>query len=146
MGKKKKHVKLVVITTVLALSAGALFFGRHAIVHGIKAKASVEIGKRLIEGQLGENINIGGIDVNVSDIVENIEEEDVEQVGEIVEKYISPSTIKSVTDMVSNGDTAGLQELAEEQLTEEDKAKLQEIYDKYKDQIPEDLLNSIPVS
>ncbi|MFG6384326.1 MAG: hypothetical protein K1V96_08735 [Lachnospiraceae bacterium] len=146
MGKKKKHVKLVVITTVLAVSAGALFFGRHAIVHGIKAKASVEIGKRLIEGQLGENINIGGIDVNVSDIVENIEEEDVEQVGEIVEKYISPSTIKSVTDMVSNGDTAGLQELAEEQLTEEDKAKLQEIYDKYKDQIPEDLLNSIPVS
>ena len=51
-----------------------------------------------------------------------------------------------MTDMVSNGDTAGLQELAEEQLTEEDKAKLQEIYDKYKDQIPEDLLNSIPVS
>ena len=48
MRKRKKHIGLLVVTGVLAISAGILYAGRHVIVEQVKTKAAVEIGKKLL--------------------------------------------------------------------------------------------------
>lgn len=144
MKKRKKHTGLIVVTTVLVVGAGALFAGRHAIVDTVKTKAAAEIGKKLLEEQIGNNINVNGQDVDVSEIIDHMDEEDVQKVTDIAGKYISEDNLKTAADMAASGDTEGLKDLAKDQLTEEDKNELQGIYDKYKDQIPGNIQDSIP--
>ena len=74
--------------------------------------------------------------MDVSEIVNRMEEQDVKAVTDIVEKYISSDNVKQAADMAASGDTEGLKNMAESQLTEEDKNELRGIYEKYKDQIP----------
>ena len=130
--KRKSHIGLITVTAALVIAAAALFAGRHMIVQEIKTKAAIEISKKIFEGQLGKNVNMEGTDIDVSGIAEQLEEQDVQQVTEIAEKYISPENIQQAAALAASGDTEGLQALAEGQVTEEDKEKLQELYEKYK--------------
>ncbi|MCI8485247.1 MAG: hypothetical protein HFH41_13060 [Lachnospiraceae bacterium] len=136
MKKRRRHTGLIITMLILVAAAGTLFAGRHTMIERIKTKAATEIGKKLMEEQLGREINIDGREVNVSDIVNRMEEQDVKAVTDIVEKYISSDNVKQAADMAASGDTEGLKNMAESQLTEEDKNELRGIYEKYKDQIP----------
>ncbi len=80
MRKKKKHIGLLLVTGVLIIGAGTLYAGRHVIVEQVKTKAAVEIGKKLLTEQFGSKINIGGRQVDVSEIMNHMEEEDVETI------------------------------------------------------------------
>ena len=106
--------KFAILIGVLAVAA--LFAGRHVIVQEIKTKATIEIGKKIFEGQLGKTVNIGGADIDVSSIADHFEEQDVKQATEIAEKYISPENIQQAAALVASGDTEGLQALAEGRL------------------------------
>ncbi len=139
MRKRKKHIGLLVVTGVLAISAGILYAGRHVIVEQVKTKAAVEIGKKLLTEQFGSQITVGGQQVDVEKMIENMDQEDVEQVTEIAEKYISPENIKQAADLAVKGDMEGLKALAGEQVSQEDMQQLQGLYEKYKDQIPSNL-------
>lgn len=136
MKRRKVQAGFIVTVVILVVAAGGLFAGRHVILKGVKTKAASEIGKRLLEEQIGNNINIGGQNVNVSEIVDQMDEQDVQKVTEIAEKYISSDNVKQAAAMAANGDLEGLKDMAGGQLTEEDKNELQEIYEKYKNQIP----------
>lgn len=136
MKRRKVQAGFIVTVVILVVAAGGLFAGRHVILKGVKTKAASEIGKRLLEEQIGNNINIGGQNVNVSEIVDQMDEQDVQKVTGIAEKYISPDNLKQAAAMAANGDLEGLKDMAGGQLTEEDKNELQEIYEKYKNQIP----------
>ncbi len=133
--RKKRHTGLLLFTAFLAVAAVVLFAGRDMIVKKVKTKVTTEVGKKMLEEQIGKNINVGGQEINVSEIVNQMEEQDVEKVTEIAEKYISKDNIKQAADMAVSGDVEGLRGLAEGQITEEDKNELQELYNKYKDQI-----------
>ncbi len=85
--------------------------------------------------QLNRHASTAGQASAVSQVVENMEQEDVETLTGIAEKYISQDNLKQAADLVANGDMEGLKELAQEQVTEEDQARLEELYDKYKDKI-----------
>ena len=122
-------------TAFLAVAAVVLFAGRDMIVKKVKTKVATEVGKKMLEEQIGKSINVGGQEIDVSEIVNQMEEQDVEKVTEIAEKYISKDNIKQAADMAASGDVEGLRGLAEGQITEEDKNELQELYNKYKDQI-----------
>lgn len=135
MSKKKRHLSLLVISSSLVLCAGALFAGRHVILEEVRTKAATEIGKRVLMEQLNRHASTAGQASAVSQVVENMEQEDVETLTGIAEKYISQDNLKQAADLVANGDMEGLQELAQEQVTEEDQARLEELYDKYKDKI-----------
>ncbi len=93
----------------------------------------------MLEAQIGQTVRINGQETDVSDIAAQIEqqmdEEDVQKITEIAEKYISPENIRQAANLAAGGDTEGLKNLAEGQISEEDKQKLQGLYDKYKDQI-----------
>lgn len=138
--KKKKHIRLLAVTVILIGAASALFIGRDAILQKVRTTAATEIGKKLLEQQIGTTVNINGQEIEVSDVVNQMDQEDVEKVSQIAEKYISPENIKQAADMAAGGDMEGLRSLAEGQLTEEDKNELMGLYQKYKDQIP----NQVP--
>ena len=133
--RKKRHTGLLMFTAFLAVAAVVLFAGRDMIVKKVKTKVATEVGKKMLEEQIGKSINVGGQEIDVSEIVNQMEEQDVEKVTEIAEKYISKDNIKQAADMAARGDVEGLRGLAEGQITEEDKNELQELYNKYKDQI-----------
>lgn len=136
MRKRKRHTALIAITAALAVAAGVLFLNRGVILQEAKARVAVEIGKKLLEGQVGKNVNVGGQEIDVSEIVSHMDKGDVEAISDIAEKYISPSNMKQAAEMAAKGDVEGLKSLAESQLTEEDKDTLEGLYEKYKDQIP----------
>ncbi|TGY97584.1 hypothetical protein E5329_04210 [Petralouisia muris] len=138
--KKKNHVRLLAVTILLIGVAFTLFISRDAILQKVRTTAATEIGKKLLEQQIGTTVNINGQEIEVSDVVNQMDEEDVEKVSQIAEKYISPENIKQAADMAASGDMEGLRSLAEGQLTEEDKNELMGLYQKYKDQIP----NQVP--
>ena len=77
--------------------------------------------------------------MKLKDVMNQMDEEDVEKVSQIAEKYISPENIRQAAGMAASGDVEGLKSLAEGQLTEEDKNELMGLYEKYKDQIPNQL-------
>ncbi|EOS26437.1 hypothetical protein C806_01173 [Lachnospiraceae bacterium 3-1] len=133
--RRKKHTGLFVITAFLMVTAVVLFVGRHTIVQGIKTKVATEVGKKMLEKQIGKSINVGGQEINVSDLVDQMEEQDVEKVTEIAEKYVSPENIKQAADFAASKDVEGLKNLLEGQITQEDQNELEELYYKYKDQI-----------
>ncbi len=54
--KKKKHIGLLVVTGVLVIGAGTLFLCRDTIISGVKTKAAAEIGKKLLESQIGGSL------------------------------------------------------------------------------------------
>lgn len=137
--KKRKHTRLLSATIILVGVAGALFFGRDAILQKVRTTAATEIGKKLLEQQIGATVNINGQEIEVSDVMNQMDEEDVEKVSQIAEKYISPENIRQAAGMAASGDVEGLKSLAEGQLTEEDKNELMGLYEKYKDQIPNQL-------
>lgn len=137
--KKRKHTRLLSVTIILIGVAGALFLGRDAILQKVRTTAATEIGKKLLEQQIGATVNINGQEIEVSDVMNQMDEEDVEKVSQIAEKYISPENIRQAAGMAASGDVEGLKSLAEGQLTEEDKNELMGLYEKYKDQIPNQL-------
>ncbi len=134
--KKKRHVVLLAVAGALVIGAGTLFFCRDAVIGGIKAKAAKEIGRKLLEEQIGSSLNLAGRKVDISKIMEQMDQADVDKVTEIAEKYISPDNIQEAAGLAASGNMEGLKDMAKEQLTQEDKAELEKMYEKYKDQIP----------
>ncbi len=135
MKKRKKHVALLAVTGILVAGAVVLFAGRGTIEKQIKAKAAMEIGKKIFEQQLSKTVNVGGQQVDVSDVVDNMEQEDIEQLTGIAQKYISPENIKQAVDMAASGDVQGLAGLANGQVSDADRAQLEALYEKYKNQL-----------
>ena len=70
MKKKRRHIGLLVVTGVLVISAGILFVGKDIILQQVKVKAAKEIGKKLLTEQFGKTIDVGGQQIDVSEIVE----------------------------------------------------------------------------
>ena len=135
MKKRKKHVALLAVTGILVAGAVVLFAGRGTIEKQIKAKAAMEIGKKIFEQQLSKTVNVGGQQVDVSDVVDNMGQEDIEQLTGIAQKYISPENIKQAVDMAASGDVQGLAGLANGQVSDADRAQLEALYEKYKNQL-----------
>lgn len=134
--KKKRHIALLATVGILALGAGTLFYCKDSIIGGIKTKAATEIGRKLLEEQIGRSLTIAGQKIDVSEIMDQMDQADVERVTEIAEKYISPDNIQEAAGLAASGNMEGLKSMAQEQLTQEDKEELQALYEKYKGQIP----------
>ncbi|MEG0961397.1 MAG: hypothetical protein RSD28_06590 [Lachnospiraceae bacterium] len=134
--KKKSHLGWIVTALILIAGISAVFLGKDYIISGVKEKAVKELSKQLIKFQMEQQISVGEKSVNVSEIINHMEKEDVQAVTDIAEKYVSTENIQDAVDMVKDGDVSDLQEYAKENLTEQDIQELQDIYEKYKNQIP----------
>ena len=108
MRRKKKHIRLLAVTGILAVSAVILFANRDRIVEQVRVRAVKEISKKLLTEQLGEELEVGEQRVDVSQMIENMEQKDVETLTDIAEKYISPENLREAADMAADGDLEGL--------------------------------------
>ncbi len=135
MKKKRKQARLLAVTGILVAAAAVLFAGRETIDKQIKMKAATEIGKKILEEQLSKTVNAGGQQIDVSEVIDSMEQEDVEQITDIAEKYISPENIKQAADLAASGDVEGLAGLADGQVSDADRARLEALYEKYKDRL-----------
>ncbi|MCI9445817.1 MAG: hypothetical protein HFH36_00210 [Lachnospiraceae bacterium] len=135
MKKKRKQARLLAVTGILVAAAAVLFAGRETIEKQIKMKAATEIGKKILEEQLSKTVNAGGQQIDVSEVIDSMEQEDVEQITDIAEKYISPENIKQAADLAASGDVEGLAGLADGQVSDADRARLEALYEKYKDRL-----------
>lgn len=136
MRKKRKHIRLLAVTGVLAVAAGMLFAGRNAIIEQMKVRTVKEISKKVISEQLKGQADLEGWQESASRVIEQMEAEDVKALTDIAEKYISPENIKQAAELAAEGDLEGLEDLAKDQVSAEDQQKLQELYEKYRAQVP----------
>lgn len=136
MRKKRKHIRLLAVTGVLVVTAGVLFAGRNVVIEQMKVKTVKEISKKVLSEQLGAQAGPEGWQEEVSQVIDQMEAEDVETLTDIAQKYISPENIRQAAELAASGDLEKLQDLAEDQVSGEDQAKLQELYEKYRTQVP----------
>lgn len=132
---RKKHRGLKAVwslTAVLAIVLGVLLFWEQIVG---KAK---EGAAELAMGQIVEHANqIPQFqDVPVEEIYNSLEPEDKQAVKEILADNITLETVKDVKAYVDNQDMQGLQQYLQESLSDEERAAIYELYEKYKDRIP----------
>lgn len=132
---RKKHRGLKAVwslTAVLAIVLGVLLFWEQIVG---KAK---EGAAELAMGQIVEHANqIPQFqDVPVEEIYNSLEPEDKRAVKEILADNITLETVKDVKAYVDNQDMQGLQQYLQESLSDEERAAIYELYEKYKDRIP----------
>lgn len=142
--KTKRHTGRIIVSVLLIVVAAGLFIGRNAIIDGLRTKAVKTVATKLLEEQLSKaakEVLGSNVDVDVSEVIDNMEEEDIEKAVDIAEKYVEPGKLEEYVEMVRDGDIARIKQQVKEELSEEDKQELRGLYEKYKDQIP---LDQIP--
>ena len=122
-----KHKKLLItLVVVAAVIVGGVFVVRKIVVK----KAAETMTEKMIE-----NIDTSELSdeeaSRLKDVYKNMSEKDKAVIEEIVSDHIDMGTVQKATEYVTNGDTESLKKMADEELTEEEKAKMKEIYKKY---------------
>lgn len=141
--RRKKHYGRVIVSLVLIAVAIGLFLGRNAVINGLKSKFTEVIAKKIIEEQFRSEKESGVLDIDdetVSKVIESIEPEDLQEAADIAEKYIEPENIGEYVDMVKEGNLSELEQQFQDQVSMEDQQRLMELYEKYKDQIPQGIM------
>ncbi len=162
-----KVVKIFVATLVLVLGIGGIFLYRKDIVNKVESFSGVEkesnedntvadadskqdsisdqikkkVVKEITEKVVEEAVKSYGGDSaeKIQQVMDSVSEEDKEKVTEILTDNLSLDSIGDVKSYISNSDVDGLKEYAEEKLTEEQYSELTGIFEKYSDEIKEQM-------
>ena len=129
--RKKKHTFIgTVIKTVFILAAVIIvcYAG-----YGIAKKKVEQKAAQMIVTQLAESDTSGNSDAaDAQKVYNSMSTEDQEKVQKIVDDHLNAGTASKVKEYIQNGDTQALKEYTEENLSEDEKSQLTELYDKYR--------------
>ncbi|MBQ1902294.1 MAG: hypothetical protein II169_07085 [Lachnospiraceae bacterium] len=126
--KKQKGSKLPVVLGILAafLVVGAVLY--FAVYRPVKAKVVDKVAEKTITS-IAEQ---AGVDSSVAnEIYDSMSEEDQKTVQDLIESHADADTIQKATQMYTDGDTSGLKDLAESELSDEEQQELVDLYQKY---------------
>ena len=126
--KKQKGSKLPVVLGILAafLVVGAVLY--FAVYRPVKAKVVDKVAEKTITS-IAEQ---AGVDSSVAnEIYDSMSEEDQNTVQDLIESHADADTIQKATQMYTDGDTSGLKDLAESELSDEEQQELVDLYQKY---------------
>ena len=136
--RKKRHIVLKCILAILILGGAALYICRDQVKSVVTKKAASVVAEKLIEEKLANEVEIpSGLDV--SSMIETMDDADVATVTDIVEENMDEETVSDVTSYITSGDMTGLKQYVKDTLDGEDETKITEIYDKYKDQYAQEI-------
>ena len=143
--KKKKNTRTVIILSIVIvvcvivliwLVGGLLKNKVMSAVHRKVTEQVMEYGIR----QALESIDDPEAAARAKEIVDSIDEEDLREVEEIVEKVVNEDTVSDLINIVGSGVDSGsveqVKDYLQENISEEDIRKLQELYNKYAEQAP----------
>lgn len=133
--KRKRRTGCMVSLVIMLIVIVGLAIGGGAVISTIKTKATKAVAKKLLEEQIKTNVGTLG-NVDVSALIDTMDDKDVQAVTDIVDKYVGIGNVGQYVDMVKDGDLSEVKKYVNENITDKDKAELQNLYEKYKDQIP----------
>lgn len=145
MGKRKKSKKkdfrtiillvLVIIACVVTLSL--LIWG--ALAKSVKSVVTEKMAEQIMEQVIQNALESAGdpeASARAREIIDSIDEADMKEMEEIIGKYTDKDTLSDITDIMKD-DGISLEsfervvQYMQESITEEDKQKMQEFFDKY---------------
>ncbi|RKM61931.1 hypothetical protein D6855_00500 [Butyrivibrio sp. CB08] len=138
-----KAFRSFTITLVIILVIGGIFlFAQKSIKKDVESSAETieanneektstanPIKKAIVSEAMDQYIEKS--DGKVKEIAESMSEEDKDTVSEIIANNVELEDIPEVQSYISSGDTAGLMEYAQDNLSSEEQAELAEIMLKY---------------
>ena len=137
---KKKNVRtIILLVLVIIVCVIALFvLIRGTLVKSIKSavteKAAEQIMEQVIQNVL-ENSGDPEASARAKEIVENIDEADMKEMEGIIGKYTDGDTLSDITEIMQDGISLEsferVVQYMQDSVSEEDKQKLQELFNKY---------------
>ncbi|MCD8156005.1 MAG: hypothetical protein LUD53_00845 [Clostridiales bacterium] len=122
----QKIILVIVILVIVILIA--FFF----VIRPMKQKLASSVAEKVIEMQVSSDTDS---DVTAEEILDVMSEEDQATIEEICEEYLDVQTLTEISGYMAQGDTASIKAYVEESLSEEELAQIQEIYEKYQDEL-----------
>lgn len=133
-GRKKKHTvrNIVLILLLLCIVGGVVFW--QPIKNAASKKAAEVVVEKLLDDKIDSDQAVYG-KLSAQDIYDSMDDADKEAVTDIVTDHMSAENIKNVEQYVASGDTAGLKAYVKETLSSEETQVIEDMYEKYKDQL-----------
>ena len=149
--KRKSKVGLL-LTSVIVVAAGlaciaalisySVLTGKGVDSNPVTKTVNREATKKAVETVIQKET---GTDVTISEVKEQMSEEDGQELEEIIDKYADEGIVSEALEVYqsNNGDIQATASEMKDKVSDEDKARLYELYQKYGDKIPEayDLTN-----
>ena len=134
--RRKRHTGFKVFLIIVAVLAVSIFVLKDQIISAVKTKAAEVVVEKLLEEKLSDDsLSYNG--VSAKDIMDHMDEADKETITSVITSNMTEENISAVESYVKSGDTAGLKDYVKDNLSETDKATVEDLYEKYKDQIPQ---------
>ena len=116
--------------SLVILGVVVLLFINYALPM-LKSSVKKAAAEKTVEVLTENAAKVAGEDSKVTQVLENMSEEDKEVVTEIVENHMDAESVTEVMGYVNDGDKDGLMRYAAENLSPEELAQLAELYGKY---------------
>lgn len=143
--KKKKGVGtiimllLVIVTCVIVLVGLVSGSFKDGIQSAVAGKVTEQFMEQAIQGVL-ERSGDPEAAAKAKEIVDSIDEADKEAAEEIIGKYANQDTVSDLIDIagggINNDSVEQIKDYLQDNMSEEDIQKLQELYKKYGEQVP----------
>lgn len=142
--KKKKGVGTIIFLSLVIIVCVVVMIGivRGTFAGGIKSMVAEKVTEQVMEQTFRKALESTGdpqAAAKAKEIVDNMDESDKQDATAIIEKYADSDTISNVMDIVGDGvnseSISQVEEYLHNSVSDEDMDKLQELYEKYKDQI-----------
>lgn len=134
--KRKKHtgLKIFLFLVVICIVGGIVSWKQIKSV--TSQKAAEVVVEKLLDSKISSDKAVYG-NLSAKDIYNSMDDADKQVVTDIITDHMTPENIKNVEQYVTSGDTAGLEQYAKDNLSTEETQTIQNMYEKYKDQLNE---------
>ena len=132
--KKKRGLKVLVVVVIIAAAvAGACFAAKRIIVKKVAEYAVQKAADSVLSNASG-SLSDEQI-VKLKNLYNNMDSSDKAAVEKIVSEKVTPQLVSEASKYIANKDTGSLKKLAEENLTKDDQAVIEQLYKKYSGEI-----------
>lgn len=142
--KKKKGMGIVIFLSFVIVVSAVVLIGlvRGNLADGIKSAVTEKVTEQVMEQAFQKALESVGdpqAAAKAKEIVNNMDESDKKEAEAIIEKYADSDTLSDVMDIVGDGvnseSISQVEQYLKNAVSDEDIDKLQELYEKYKDEI-----------
>ena len=114
------------ILIVLLIIGGLIYYGRGFV----KQKVEDKVAESIVTQIAGSESSLSN-GKSAREVYQSMSTQDQKKIQTIVDDHLDSQTASKVQQYITKGDTQGLKEYAQNSLTEEERAQLRELYEKY---------------
>lgn len=143
--KKKQGMGAVILLALVVIVCAVVLIGlvRGNLTDSIKSAVNRKVTEQVMEQAIQKALESSGdpdAAAKAKEIVSSIDEEDMREAEAIVQKYADGDTLSDLVSIAGNGvnneTIEQVKEYIQENVSEEDMRKLQELYRKYEKKVP----------